>query len=87
MRCRVHGLHCVLQSQGDIDRGDAQSALITQEAQADLDAVEELDPFNMKAAALRRKLSRTAVQGKGSEAAVFAKMFDKNLHVQDATLK
>ena len=49
--------------------------------------MEELDPYNMKAAALRRKLSRTAVQGKGSEAAVFAKMFDKTLHVQEVTQK
>ena len=63
--------------------------MITQEAQADLDAVEELDPYNIKAAALRRKLSRTAAQGKESEAAVFAKMFEKNckLHVQEVTQK
>ncbi len=47
----------------------------------DLDAVEELDPYNMKASALRRKLSRTAVQSKASEAIVFAKMFEQNLHV------
>lgn len=50
-----------------------------QDALADLNAVDELDPYHMKAAMLRKKLTKTAAQGKGNEAAVCAKMFDKSL--------
>ena len=50
-----------------------------QDALADLNAVDELDPYHMKAAMLRKKLTKTAAQGKGTEAAVCAKMFDKSL--------
>ena len=54
-----------------------QSKYLLQEARADLDAADELDPYNMKAAEVRRKLSMVSARGKGSEAAVCAKMFDK----------
>lgn len=47
-----------------------------QNALADLDAAEELDPNNMKAMMIRKRMSKVAVQGKDSEAAVFSKMFD-----------
>ena len=50
---------------------------LLQEARADLDAADELDPYNMKAAEVRRKLGMVSARGKGSEAAVCAKMFDK----------
>ena len=50
---------------------------LLQEARADLDAADELDPYNMKAAEVRRKLSTVSARGKGNEAAVCAKMFDK----------
>ena len=50
-----------------------------QDALADLDSVDELDLHNMKAAVLRKKMSRTAVQGKETESAVCARMFDSSL--------
>ena len=53
--------------------------MLWQDALADLQAVDALDPHNMKAAVLRGKLSRTAVQGKESESAVYARMFDNSL--------
>ena len=56
-----------------IGRESAQDAL------ADLEAVEDLEPQNMNAAVLRKKLSRTTVQGKESESAVYGRMFDKCL--------
>ncbi len=56
-----------------------QGYTLWQGALADLEAVEELDPQNVKAAVLRKKLSRTAVQGKESESAVCARMFDNSL--------
>ena len=56
-----------------------QSNCLPQEARADLDAADELDPYNMKAAEVRRKLSMVSARGKGSEAAVCAKMFDKGI--------
>lgn len=56
-----------------------QSNCLLQEARADLDAADELDPYNMKAAEVRRKLSMVSARGKGSEAAVCAKMFEKGI--------
>lgn len=50
-----------------------------QDALADLETLDALDSQNMKAAVLRKKLSRTAVQGKESESAVCARMFDNSL--------
>ena len=50
---------------------------LLQEARADLDSTDELDPYNMKAAEVRRKLSMVSARGKGNEAAVCAMMFDK----------
>ena len=55
------------------------SVHLWQDALADLEAVDELDPYNMKAAVLRKKLSKTAVQGKESESAVYTRMFDNSL--------